>query len=121
MYLTNFICIFLTTLILLKFLAGSMNSKSDNGVIKYLYFVQRELPTSSEHKRTAFGHSSDMSKSIPLKYIQNKSGQLRSQTGIETVGKPCNKICNGIEIIQTKAPDGNMFIERPCNMHCKLQ
>lgn len=95
-------------------MAGSINSKTNNGVIKYIYFIQK---TKTPQRQIA---EENKASNIPLKYVKSPtSHDLRYQTGLRSGGEPCDKICNGIERIRKYSQDD--YIERPCNTHCKLQ
>ena len=110
-----------------KFLDGSINSKTNNGVIKYIYFIQK---TNTSHKQKI---KENKTKNIPLKYMNSPgSNDLRYQTGVKSSSKPCDKLCNGIErikrhskclntLLDSKLCQKDDYIERPCNTHCKLQ
>ena len=122
-----------------QFLAGSINSKSDNGVIKYMYYIQKEeaIVNNNNGKYELDGVDKDVSSHIPLKYIRNSLTKLRSQIGLESKGSPCNRVCHGVEKILASqdcvnsirslydvdlcTSENMKYIERPCNTHCKLQ
>ena len=134
-----------------QFLAGSINSKVNNGVIKYVYFVQKlsyDLHTNREYSIDKWRPATH-EKDIPLNSKIKLSNQLTHarylpqtkwvyQEGGRSESTPCNKMCNGVQRIRVSPScmyNQNLvdetlcsmlkkepkYIEKPCNIDCKLQ